>query len=198
MAPPAPRTDDALLESVDQLLWRLGWGERLPGHADAVGDVVQLAEVLLAAQLCSVAIVRTPPRSCWSSRLNASQSACTSARSSLAISERRARISSMCWKSLGIPSPPVRRCRIDKGHDASGLGSKCGAETKILSKPAVCIGKDGRSAVPALGLRLEHREPGFNERVAVSSECPTVVGLELLNVAAMHSLPWALMANVIG
>jgi len=47
----APRTDDALLESVGQLLWRLGWGERLPGHADAVGDVVQLAKNLLAAQL---------------------------------------------------------------------------------------------------------------------------------------------------
>ena len=47
-------------------------------------------------------------------------------------------------------------------------------------------------------LRLEHRELALHECVAVSSERSPVVGLELLDLTALHSLPWALMADMVG
>ncbi len=47
-------------------------------------------------------------------------------------------------------------------------------------------------------LRLEYRELALHKRVAIARECAAVVSLELLDLAAVHSLPRALMADVIG
>ena len=51
---------------------------------------------------------------------------------------------------------------------------------------------------PSSRLRLEHRELALHECVAVASESPAVVGLEPLDLPALHSLPRALMAYMIG
>ncbi len=49
----------------------------------------------------------------------------------------------------------------------------------------------------ALNFWLEHGELALHERVAIARVCPAVVGLELLDLAAVHSLPRALLADVI-
>ena len=44
--------------------------------------------------------------------------------------------------------------------------------------------------------RLEHRELAAHECIAVSSQRQAVLWLELLDLAAVHALPGALMAHL--
>jgi hypothetical protein len=81
----------------------------------------------------------------------------------------------------------------EAGGMAIGAAAGCDIKKSARQRRRSC----SRTGAFASRLRLEHRELAPHERVAVAGECP-VVGLELLDLPAMHCLPWALMADLFG